>query len=310
MVSPFFIVGPTAVGKTGLAMAVAERCGAEIVNADAFQVYDGLDLLTAKPSAEERHRVTHHLVGTVPLRQAYNVARYLDEARRCLDDIARRSRPAIVVGGSGMYIKALTHGLSPLPGAQPELRAELEALGEAVLLRRLRLLDPVSANAIDPRNKRRLIRAIEVCETTGQCFSNFLAPWYANIDKPAICGVMLVRNKAELDARIQRRVDLMFSHGVIDEVHRVRCAPLSDTASRMIGLEQIGAHLDGKLERTSCIDRVQIATRQYAKRQTTWFKREKMFESVVLTGEVSNEPVVQSICERILSAESPSTKHS
>ena len=111
----FFIVGPTAVGKTTIAIAVAKRCGAEIVNADAFQLYAGLDMLTAKPSPEELRRVPHHLIGVVPLSEMYNVARYAEEAHRCLDAITRHGRPAIVVGGSGMYIKALTHGLSPPP---------------------------------------------------------------------------------------------------------------------------------------------------------------------------------------------------
>lgn len=300
MASPFFIVGPTAVGKTGIAVAVAERCSAEIVNADAFQLYAGLDLLTAKPSAEEQRRVPHHLIGTVPLSEPYSVARYQIEAQRCLDDIARRKRLAIVVGGSGMYVKSLTHGLSPLPPAHPALRAALETLDEEALLRRLRILDPVTADTIDGKNKRRLIRAIEVCEVTGQRFSEFREPWYSKTSRRGFNGAYLMRNKTELDARIARRVHHMFAQSVIEEIQAARGSSLAETASRMIGWVQVQSYLAGKISLKKCTDEIEAATRQYAKRQITWFKRENAFEKIVLSEDGNDAPAVQLICERLL----------
>ena len=299
MPSPFFIVGPTAVGKTGMAVAVAERLGAEIVSADAFQVYEGLDLLTAKPSPDECRRVPHHLIGTVPLTEAYSVARFVKEARSCLDGIARRGQLAIVVGGSGMYVKALTHGLSPLPPAQPALRAKLEDTDADTLLRRLWLLDPVTAARIDAKNRRRLIRAVEVCVTTGKRFSDFRGKWDAPDASDGYAGVLLGRDRTMLYARIKCRVEEMFARGVVDEVRAVSWRNLSDTASRMIGWRELRAYLDGQLELKDCIDQIETATRRYAKRQMTWFRGENAFEPIVLSESGDPVTVIDEICRRL-----------
>ena len=171
--SSFLILGPTAVGKSDIAAAVAERCGGEIVSADAFQVYAGLDLLTAKPTAEVRARVRHHLVGEIPLTQSWDVAQWLDAARSRIAEIHARGHVAIVAGGTGLYIRALTRGLADLPPASPELRAELEAQPLAELARRLAELDPEGASRIDLKNPRRVVRALEVCLLTQRPFSSF-----------------------------------------------------------------------------------------------------------------------------------------
>ncbi len=299
MPSPFFIVGPTAVGKTGMAVAVAERLGAEIVNADAFQVYEGLDLLTAKPSPDERPRVPHHLVGTVPLTEIYSVARFAEEAHSCLDDIARRGRPAIVVGGSGMYVKALTHGLSPLPPAQPALRAELENMEAAVLLRRLWSLDPVTAARIDAKNKRRLIRAVEVCVTTGQRFSDFREKW----DSPDVSRRIGWCLSSPGPARAACQDQAPGGRNVC--AWRRRRGPGS-FAAETVGYGQPDDRLAGSARlcrRTTRFEKLRRANRDGhpAIRQTSddLVSREAVFERFELSEGTAPAPMIDEICRRL-----------
>ena len=162
----FFIVGPTATGKTELAAAVAQETGAEIVSADAFQIYRGLDLLTAKPDGSTLAKVPHHLIGTTPLRDEMNAEKYRRTASRAIDQINSRCKLAIIVGGSGLYIKALTHGLTPLPKSDPELRKKLNAISLDDLRSQLVEVDPETARKIDLKNRRRLVRALEICLVT------------------------------------------------------------------------------------------------------------------------------------------------
>jgi tRNA dimethylallyltransferase len=291
---PFFIVGSTAVGKSEIAAEVAARCDGEIVGADAFQIYEGFPLLTAKPSPETLCRVSHHLIGTVSLTEDYSVARYGESARQCLESIAGRGRTAIVVGGSGLYVKALTHGLSPLPPAQPELRAELDGADLEALNARLRSLDPAAADFIDRKNKRRVVRALEVCLTIGGRFSDHRALWSSTDETPSLpSGVVLTRDRRELCERIDRRVEAMFQQGALEEVRGTPPERIGPTASRIIGLADIRAYLDGAISRRECVERIQAATRQYAKRQTTWFKRETIFATLDLTQTHEDEAVSQ-----------------
>ena len=298
MPAPFFIVGPTAAGKSGLAVEVAARCGAEIIGADALQVYAGFDLLTAKPSWEQRQRVPHHMIGTIVPTANYSAARYLEDAQRSLRSVDGRGKPAIVVGGTGLYIKALTHGLSPLPEAHPALRAELEALDAPTLLARLRVLDPQAADNIDRHNKRRLVRAVEVCLLTGTPFSEHQTLWGQTPEDQKPNGAFLVRSKVEMDARITRRVTAMFDHGVIEEVRASQSLTLSLTASRMIGLRDIQELLAGHQKLAQCRERIRLATRQYAKRQVTWFQREKSFEQLDLSTLPDEETQIAWLFER------------
>ena len=194
--SPFIIAGPTAVGKSDIAVAVAERTGGEIVGADAFQVYRGLDILTAKPSPALLARVPHHLVGEIPLTRPWDVAQWLAAARERIADIHARGRRALVVGGAGLCIRALTRGLATLPPASPELRASLGALSLSEMQRRLAELDPEGARRIDLKNPRRVIRALEVCLLTGRPFSSFREQWDSAASDWK--GVILTRGRAEL----------------------------------------------------------------------------------------------------------------
>jgi tRNA dimethylallyltransferase len=273
----WIIAGPTAVGKTGIAIQVAERVGGEIIGADAFQIYRGLEILTAKPTPAERARVPHHLIGSVDPAQSFDVAQYLAAARACIAEVAGRGKVPIIVGGTGLYLRALTRGLAELPPADAALRDELSALSLKALQAELRERDPTCAAQIDLQNPRRLIRALEVCRLTGQPFSSFRREW-AGEGSSDFTGVVLVRERAALYRRIDERMETMFADGVIDEVAAL--PPLGPTAGQVLGLREIRAHLAGELTREQCTAAIQQATRRYAKRQLTWFAREPFLAQV------------------------------
>lgn len=327
----FYLVGPTAVGKTEIAAAVAERCGAEIISADAFGIYRGLPILTAKPTPATLARVPHHLVGEIPLAQAFDVAQFVALAHSRAQEIAARGRHVLVVGGTGLYVRALMHGLADLPKADPQLRAELDLLPLAELQRRYAELDPPGARRIDLGNRRRLIRALEVCLLTGKPFSTFRGggwkPWpqlpgplplplspqsvesgSANAGMTsgasASTGFLLLRERGELYARIDERVRAMFRSGVVDEVRRSLAeGPIGPTAAQALGLREVQALLRGEIDKPAAVARLQQATRRYAKRQLTWFRRDRNFEQLNLTTNFpDSESVITHIAERILSA--------
>lgn len=277
----FFLAGPTAVGKTAVALDLAEAFGAEIVGADAFQVYRGLDLLTAKPTPAEMARAPHHLVGVVPLSEAFNAGSYRELALAALAEIRRRGRPAIVVGGTGMYLRALTRGLADLPPTPPELREELAATPLSRLLERLQTLDPAAAALIDIKNPRRVQRALEVCLTTGRPFSDFRDEWEREVP---FNGVLLERDRDELNERIERRAAALFEEGAVEEVRAALAAGnASATARQVIGWREIEAFLRSELSRADAAAAIAQATRRYAKRQLTWFRREPMLTPVSLS---------------------------
>ena len=293
--TPFLLLGPTAVGKSDLAVAVAERCRGEIVSADAFQVYAGLDILTAKPSAELRARVPHHLIGEVPLSQSWDVARWLDAARSRIAEIHARGRTAIVAGGTGLYIRALTRGLADLPAACPELRAKLAAQPLAEIQHRLAELDPAGVRHIDLQNPRRVIRALEVCLLTGRPFSSFREQWDAA--SSGWRGIVLTRDRDELYARIDRRTEEMFAAGVVEEVRAL--GEVGPTASQTLGLREIRAHLAGEMTRAECAAAIQQATRRYAKRQRTWFRREADFRELNLSAITDGHALADAIAREV-----------
>jgi tRNA dimethylallyltransferase len=279
MTRVFFIVGPTAAGKSEIAAELARQLNAEIINADAFQIYRGLDLLTAKPDHTTLAKAPHHLLSAVPLTQEMNAEKFRAAAVEAIRDIHTRGRNAIVAGGSGLYLKTLTHGLSKLPAANRELREELARATVDELFDRFRQLDPVGAGRIDRANKQRLIRAVEVCLLSGKPFSAQRTEWRNTPSVPQ--GVFLVRERAELYERIDRRVERMFAEGVVEEVRTL--GHLSSTAERALGLREIRALLAGETSKPTCIAQIQQATRRYAKRQLTWFQRQDNFEPLNLS---------------------------
>jgi tRNA dimethylallyltransferase len=272
----FFIVGPTATGKSEIAAEIACRFGAEIVSADAFQIYRGLDLLTAKPDEATLAKAPHHLIGAVAVSEEMNVAKYRDAAEATLRDIHARGKPAIVVGGSGLYVKALTHGLAKLPAANHELRRELANATIEELFERLRALDPTAAEQIDRKNKRRLIRALEVCLLSGKPFSAQRTQTVT-----AAPGIFVYRDRDDLYQRIDRRVEQMFEAGVMEEVKAV--SNFGPTAEKTLGLREIRALLAGEISQQECIAKIQQSTRRYAKRQLTWFRRQSNLEPLNLS---------------------------
>ncbi len=290
----FFIVGPTATGKSELGADIAREVNAEIISADAFQIYRGLDLLTAKPDASTLAKAPHHLMGTIPLSEEMNAEKYRRAAARVVDEINSRGKLAVIVGGSGLYIKALTHGLAPLPEADLKLREKLNTMRLDELRSQLIKLDPETAGNIDTKNRRRLVRALEICLLTGKPASEVVVPKHRDDSGlpgspiPAT-GVFVFRDREELYERINRRVEAMFEKGVIEEVRAAGAT--SATAWQMIGLREIRELLEGRMSLLQCIAEIQQATRRYAKRQLTWFRRQTNFSPINLSILSHNEAV-------------------
>jgi len=281
---PFFLVGPTAVGKTALAIELAEQFDAEIVNADAFQVYRGLDVLTAKPDAEAQRRVRHHLLSQISLFETMSAASFRELARAALSDVHSRKKNAIVVGGSGLYLKAITHGFDQVPPPDPKLREELNRLPQKELAERLQKLSPELAARTDLKNPRRVIRAIEIAASvipsrivaTDAVCEPRSAP-----AATATNGVLLLRDRDDLYQRINERVNAMFRDGVEEEVRALQ--DIGQTAASALGLKEIRALIAGQISREECIAKIQQATRRYAKRQLTWFRHQTTFSQLNLT---------------------------
>jgi tRNA dimethylallyltransferase len=293
----FFIAGPTATGKSELAADAAHEIGAEIVSADAFQIYQGLDLFTAKPESPTLAKAPHHLIGTVSLTEEMSAEKYRRNAMRVIEEINLRANLAIVVGGSGLYIKALTHGLTPLPESDPELRERLNAMSLDDLRSQLAKLDPETAQKIDTKNRRRLVRALEICLLTGKPVSAQRLCEGASHSEAAT-GIFVFRDRNELYERINQRVEAIFERGVVEEVRTEGAT--SATASQMIGLREIRELLAGKKSLSQCIEEIQQATRRYAKRQLTWFRRQTNFVPLNLSF-LTHKEAAKWISLRILS---------
>ncbi len=278
---PFYVVGPTGSGKSDFAEALARVTEGEIVNADAYQIYRGLPILTACPSLPAREEIPHHLYEVLPPDQPCDAGRYLDLALPILSGIAARGKLPIVTGGSGLYIKALTHGLNEAPASDPALRRQLDQLSRGELAQLLGRFDPASAASIEPRNRRYIQRAVEISLLVGKPASSLRQAWTA--DPPELRGVCLVRPREELHERIRRRTLAMLRLGAIDEVRSV--TSWSATSAKAIGVAEIQRLLADEISESECVEAMAMATRRYAKRQMTWFRREKWLTPV--TGETS-----------------------
>ena len=296
---PLLLAGPTAVGKSEIATLLAEKLGGEIISVDSMQVYRGLDIGTAKPSPEERARVPHHLIDVVELNEPFDAARFIELAHRVVADIERRGRLPILCGGTGLYFKAFLQGLGQAPPANAALRAILEATPLPELLRELAERDPVTYERIDRQNPRRIIRAIEVIRLTGKPFSSQRANWdHASriTHHPANC-FGLARSPADLRQRIDARVDSMFRRGWVAETEALLKRGLAEnkTALQALGYRQIVEHLRGERSLPETVELVKIRTRQFAKRQMTWFWRQLQLTWINLEPQASAEAVVKSV---------------
>jgi len=282
------LTGPTASGKTALALELAERLNAEIIAMDSMTLYRGMDIGTAKPTAEERSRIPHHLLDVLDPWESGNVASWLREAERCCGEIERRGKQVLFVGGTPFYLKALLQGIFDSPPADRELRKNLEeeaqAIGPAAFHARLAGIDPVTAQRLHHNDTRRIVRAIEVWKLTGRPLSDWQqqgwwGPQAKNVDMPPGTEVFsrclaLDVPREELYSRINRRVDDMMAAGWVDEVSRLRQLPrpLSLEASKALGYREINLFLDGQGTMAQTIEAIQLRSRQFAKRQLTWFR--------------------------------------
>lgn len=268
------IVGPTASGKSAVAMEVARALGdVEIVSLDSMQVYRGLDIGTAKPTPAERAEVRHHLLDLVEIEDEFSVAELERAARVALEDIAARGRRTLLVGGTGLYVRAVLDGFD-LPGRYPDARAEVAAVPDTESLHaRLAVLDPVAASRTTATNRRRIERALEVTIGSGRPFSSF-GPGLDAYPDIATPQVGLAVPLEELDRRIERRVYEMLTAGLLDEARALQERPLSRTAARAIGYEEVLAHLAGELSMAEMTEQMTTRTRRLVRRQLRWFRRD------------------------------------
>jgi tRNA dimethylallyltransferase len=272
------ICGATATGKSDLAVALAKEIGAEIVNADSMQVYEGMDIGTAKLSIPDRGGIPHHLLDVLSVRQDSTVAWYQEAARKAIDEIHQCGKDAIIVGGTGLYIKAIVDDLN-FPDTDPVIRSrlELEAIeqGAAALFARLEKLDPAAALAIDRANTRRIVRALEVIEITGQPFTANL-PRQESSRYPDALHFGLSQDRESLDIRVSNRVDAMWEAGLVAEVEVLVVTGLREgvTAQKALGYAQVLQMMDGLLTSEQAREETKRVTRQYIRRQDTWFSRD------------------------------------
>jgi tRNA dimethylallyltransferase len=270
---PFAIVGATASGKSAVALALAERLGAEIVSVDAMQVYRTMDIGTAKPTPAEQVRVRHHLIDVAEPEEDYAVVRYQRDARAALADIAARGRRALLVGGTGLYLRAVVDELE-IPGRFPEVRAELEADADtAALHERLASLDPVAAGRMEPTNRRRVVRALEVTVGSGRTSSSY-GPGLDTYRPTDIRLVGLRVPRPVLDARIDARYAEQLDAGLLDEVRALAGRDLSATARQALGYKELLDHVAGRTSLEEAMALARQRTHRFARRQERWFRRD------------------------------------
>ncbi len=283
-----FLVGPTAIGKTEVSVKIAQEINAEIISCDSMQVYKEINILNANPPKKYLEEIPHHLIGIISVREEFNVAKFYDLAQKRIEEILNRGKIPLCVGGSGLYIDVLLYGIFPFSDKDPELRRELfqKALqeGRIVLYEELKKIDPISAQNIHPNDLRRIIRALEVYKLTGVPLSELKTKREGLMNKYKIRMFGLIANRMEIYRRIEERVEDMFRKDAIREVEEVFKIGPSSTCLQLIGLKEIKDYLDGKVSLQEAKELMKKNTRKFAKRQLTWFKREKKISWVRVEG--------------------------
>jgi|WetSurMetagenome_2_1015567.scaffolds.fasta_scaffold00162_9 tRNA dimethylallyltransferase len=288
------ILGPTGVGKSSAALLLAKKLGAEIISADSMQIYRLMDLGTAKPSVEEMNAVRHHMIDIVEPWESYSAGRYIAEVSRIIGGLHDRNILPLVVGGTGLYVKAMTRGIFEGPSADWNLRAELmdqEVDEPGILFRKLMTCDPKAAARIEPNDLRRVIRALEVCLKGGPAISQLQAEQTEKLPFDFV-KIGVTRDRAELYSIINRRVDQMMEHGLLDEVKNVlseirshHSGPVSEiSALQAIGYKELIKHIEGGLSMDEAVELIKKGSRNYAKRQFTWFRKEEGIHWLDVTG--------------------------
>jgi tRNA dimethylallyltransferase len=298
------VVGPTASGKTRLAIEVAETLGAEIISADSMQVYRGMEIGVGTPMSEELTRVKHHFVGMLDPGDHFSAGEFQRLARRVIDDLTVQGKPAVIVGGSGLYVRALIDGLFEGPGAdefiRSRLHSEAEERGVAALYGRLEQQDPQYAAEIQPGDLRRIVRALEVLEMTGRPFSDHHSDHRQTGESLPAIQVALDYPREQLYARIDARVDQMIDRGLVDEVRRLVEAGYESRLLRLrsLGYPEFVAHLKGELTVDEAKDAMKLNTRRFAKRQLSWFRSDTRIHWLSTMADIPPEahaPVVLSL---------------
>jgi len=285
------LAGPTAVGKTEYSIRLAKALDGEIISADSMQIYEGMDIGSAKPSAAELAMVPHHLIGEIDPRRAFSAAEYQILARQYIREVQKRGKLPIIAGGTGLYVNSLLYDMdfSVLPrqeGFREQLEEEAKREGPEVLHRRLEALDPEAAARIHPNNIKKVIRAIEVCQASGESFPEFEASFKKTKEYDVIL-IGLERERQELYGRIERRVDALMEQGLEQEVSHLleKGLQISDISMKGIGYKEIISYLQGEYDREEAIRLIKQNTRRYAKRQMTWFRRYPDMKWFLLTEE-------------------------
>lgn len=280
------LLGPTGVGKTGTSILLAKAFDTEIISADSMQIYRGMDIGTAKPSEGQRAAVKHHMIDIVDLSEPYSVGRYIEDVKPIIETLHKKGKIPIVVGGTGLYIKAMTRGIFSGPSADWKLRDELVALEEeqnGVLYNYLQELDPDAAAKIMPADTRRIIRALEVCLKAKQGISEL----QQRLTKPLACEFIkigLTRDRDELYKIIEERVDGMIKAGLVDEVKKILSMNPDKIPMQAIGYKEIAMYINGNIKLEEAVRLIKRGTKRYAKRQFTWFKKEEDIHWIDITG--------------------------
>ncbi len=300
-----FIVGPTAAGKSETAVSLAKKINAEIISCDSMQVYKGMDIITSRPPAALRKSIPHHLISVIPADKEYNVSRYYKDTSRKVKEILSRGKVPLVVGGTGLYMSILVDGLfkSSASGKVVRNRLYMQAgeEGSKYLYDRLKIIDPEASRKIHPNDTKRIVRALEVFESTGQPISKLqkqrkgLSQGY----EIKIFGFNLAREK--LYQRIEERVDKMFTKGLVSEVKRLLKSKLSRTANYAIGIKEIKGYFDGLYDLGEARQLIKKSTRQYAKRQLTWFRKDKRINWIELGEKEKPQRVADRIWKKLYS---------
>ncbi|TWT88596.1 IPP transferase [Pseudobythopirellula maris] len=299
----WYLTGATAVGKTGVALALAERLGAEVLSLDSMAVYRGMDIGTAKPGRDLQSRLPHHLINLVAPDEEFSVARYLDLAMQTIGEIRSRDRTPLFVGGTPLYLKCLLRGLFEGPPADWDLRSEIESelatVGSPALHERLALVDPLAANQIHPNDSRRIVRALEVYRVTGQPISHQQEEFEEGRPAEACRVFVLQRPREEQHGRIEARVEEMIAEGLVDEVRALTADgnELGRTASQAVGYQEVIEHLAGDSDLPTTIERIKTRTRRFAKRQGAWFRGLSECRFVDLEPEEAPETIAGRIVE-------------
>jgi tRNA dimethylallyltransferase len=301
-----FLVGPTASGKTEVSLSLAKKLNAEIISCDSMQIYKGMDILSSKPTKMFRKRIRHYLLDVVTPDKEYNVSRFRKEALKAIEDVIKHGKRPLFVGGTGLYATVLLDGIFDLRTENKSIRNKLSLLakryGSVYLHNRLKRVDPAAALKIHPNDARRLIRALEVYEVTGKPISELQKQRKGLRNDFNVRIFCLKPDKDILVKRIERRVERMFKDGLVKEVKKLRRQKLSRTARYAIGIQELSSYLNGECDLKAAKQLIKRNTFLYAKRQLTWFRKDKTIEWISVSGKDTSQAIALRIANKLKAA--------